>query len=94
MSEQTHKWLPSEPTDEMVEAANYAFANVQDMGELDFEDMKKVICAAIQAAPAVEQEPVGLFGCRDDEYRHILEPDDAGDYEELVELYTNPQPKD
>ena len=44
--------------------------------------------------PIVEQEPVGLFGCRDGEYKHILEPDDAGDYEELVKLYIHPQPKD
>ncbi len=32
--------------------------------------------------------PVGLFGVRDDTYVHVTEPDDAGDYPELVELYS------
>ena len=40
--------------------------------------------------PKPEQEPVGSFGYRDGEYRHILEQDDVGDYPELIELYTHP----
>jgi hypothetical protein len=82
------KWLPSEPTDEMVDAAMSSLS--LSMPEIQ---VKQIYSLLWKTAPEVEQEPVGLFGCRDGEYRHILEPDDAGDYEELVELYTHPQPK-
>jgi hypothetical protein len=88
MSEQTqYKWIPKKPN-----------KNITDMikAYLGCDDTDAVLIyeQLWECAPKVEQEPVGLFGCRDGEYRHILEPDDAGDYEELIELYTHPQPKD
>jgi hypothetical protein len=85
------KLLPEEPTPEMVHEANYAYTDVQDMGELEFDSMMHVIKAAIKAAPEVEQEPVG----------EVYEQQHDGSYraEMVVELpvgtkiYTRPQPK-
>jgi hypothetical protein len=80
-------------TDEMISAANEAFADVQDMGELEHEDMRKVIEAAMQAAPEFEQEPIGEIECQHtdhgcESYASLWE-----DLPVKTLLYTHPQPK-
>jgi hypothetical protein len=56
MNEQTkHKWLPSEPTQEMLDAERFASSLAYESHEVQ---AVKVYKAMWQAAPEIEQEPV------------------------------------
>jgi hypothetical protein len=89
MTTQTHKWLPSEPTQEMVEA-------LSDVAASNWL-IKTVYKAMWQAAPEVEQEPVAWrrylynrWGDKTDYNYSTMKPSSGVD---LVALYTHPQPK-
>jgi hypothetical protein len=95
-----HKWLPSEPTEDM-HAAYYSVRQVS----LNVDSYK----AMWKAAPAVEQEPImyelrfrqipdGRFdawaACGKKTYERYIKNPIEDDWEhEVRALYTNPQPK-
>ena len=83
MTTQTHKWLPEQPTDEIIEAW---FSNHEKGFEKAYKAMR-------QAAPEVEQEPVGYWNGKETVFfSHELAgyklPSDC-----FIPLYTHPQPK-
>jgi hypothetical protein len=88
-----HKWLPSEPKVEMIEAGMF------QMPEANTDIVEAIYDAMWQAAPEVEQEPVGYIYRQSDIDRLneigvintlIVTTPDTG-YK--VPLYTHPQPK-
>jgi hypothetical protein len=84
-------------TDKMLDAAQGAYDTFSMTGVCDRNATRKAIEAAMQAAPAVEQEPVNLRGQADMIWRN----DDAivhvSEFKRwlsvLAPLYTRPQPK-
>jgi hypothetical protein len=52
MSEQTHKWLPDEPTNEMVNAAYHTWKHVAHPNIMSA--IRAILKAAIQAAPEIK----------------------------------------
>jgi hypothetical protein len=93
MSEQTHKWLPDEPTDEMVNAAYHTWKHIAHPSILSA--IRAMLKASWQAAPSIEQEPIAYLGLED-----ACDPAelafDKGDlpHSFVTPLYTNSQPKD
>ena len=88
MTTQTHKWLPSEPTDEMVNAALTEF-NVPEGAFTEI--FRRVLIKAWQAAPEAEQEPVAYRYTTHDGYTVLSE--DYHRLEDSEPLYTHPHPK-
>ena len=83
MDEQTkHKWLPSEPTDDILK-------NLIGAG-YSAEDAALVYDHVFKAAPVVEQEPV-LFAYISE--GHVRSISDVEHSDRFVPLYTHPQPK-
>jgi hypothetical protein len=91
MSEQTHKRLPDEPTNEMVNAAYHTWKHVAHPSILSA--IRAMLKASWQAAPEVKVEPVAWVF--DDE---VIWHDsgDCSPYirENGIPLYTHPQLKD
>ncbi len=87
-----YKWLPSEPTQSMLEAEQFASSHTYESAEVEAVEVYK---AMWQAAPAIEQEPVAFIDMKN--FPPIRFPDGQlrCDIEHLdgLELYTNPQPK-
>ena len=89
-----YKWLPSEPTDEMIEAAYN--------GEIEFATLKSVYSITWDAAPETEETPLfyrvvlkntkGVIHVQDCDF---LPTDDDYDGEVLsvTPLYAHPQQK-
>jgi hypothetical protein len=80
-----YKWLPSEPTDEMLDAAMSSLP--LSMPEIQ---VKQIYSLLWKAAPEVEQDPVAIVR----RYRDgtvVAEIRDKS-MEEGVKLYTHPQP--
>jgi hypothetical protein len=95
MSEQIkHKWLPSEPTQEMLEAVG-SLSTLLTNCDSRYGAYKTIYNAMWQAAPAVGQEPIAYLGLED-----ACDPAelafDKGDlpHSFVTPLYTHPQPKD
>ena len=87
MNEQVkYKWLPSEPTPAMLEAEQFASSLAYESHEFQAIEVYK---AMWQAAPAVEQEPVGKIVLHDCSY--IGELFNSNDnHVEGTPLYTHP----
>jgi hypothetical protein len=91
MSEQTHKSLPNEPTEEMVNAAYHTWKHIAHPSIMSA--IRAILKAAIQAAPEVEQEPVGKIVLHDCSYIGELFNSNDNHVEGTL-LYTHSQPKD
>jgi hypothetical protein len=83
MTTQTHKWLPSEPTQEMLDAERFASSLAYESHEVQAVEVYQ---AMWQAAPEVEQEPVAW---KDLTYGNLHHQD----FGNSIPLYTRPQPK-
>jgi hypothetical protein len=57
MSEQTHKWLPSEPTPAMLEAEQFASSLAYESHEVQVIEVYKTMW---QAAGAAKREPLSI----------------------------------
>ena len=85
-----YKWLPCDPTQEMIDNAVEVFLNSQsDNIENINVVIKSVLKAAWKAAPTVDQEPVGEITLFDCSYiGELRNPND--DHIDGTPLYTHP----
>jgi hypothetical protein len=93
MNEQIkHKWLPSKPTQEMLEAEQFASSLAYESSEVEAVEVYKTMW---QAAPEVEQEPVAFIDMKMFPPIRFPEGQLRCDVEHLdgLALYTHQQPK-
>ena len=85
MKTQTHKWLPEQPTQEMINNAVEAFYDMQEVGIGNLnDDIEAALKAAWEVAPEVEQEPVAWMN--KDGYIALYKQGDV-----VIPLYTRQQ---
>lgn len=86
----THKWLPSEPTFEMVNAGVTAWLYQENPNKpINFVEIFK---AMWEKAPEVEQEPAVYLVGHDGEFTYTKYPKEIKNAYETLPLYTHPQP--
>ena len=93
MNEQIkHKWLPSEPTQEMLDAERFASSLSYESHEVQAVEVYKAIW---QAVPAVEKEPVAFMADDEDHGTRLCKREIIAECWGIpyVPLYTHPQPK-
>jgi hypothetical protein len=104
MTTQTHKWLPSEPTNEMVKGLETVLSNLRGLHEsqdyygneiwlLEEIDIVMDVIKKLQAAPEVEQDPSVYLVWHDGEFTYTKQPEEIKNAYETLPLYTHPQPK-
>ena len=82
-----YKWLPSEPTDEMVNAMWFNGCQVTD------KRLLLAYKAMWRAAPEVEQEPAVYLVWHNGGFTYTKHPEEITDAYEILPLYTHQQPK-
>jgi hypothetical protein len=87
MTRQTHKWLPEQPTQEMINEVNNVnfFASIYIPDDA-LADLYKVMW---QAAPSVSQKPVAILGHDVPLYTHAHPKCEPLSNEEVQNLFAN-----
>jgi hypothetical protein len=99
MSEQAHKWLPSEPTINILIslATRISHIHLKKMKDQSFDivpDIRELYAFLYASLPDVEQEPVAEVCDRKTDKRYETYVHCWEDLPVRTKLYTHPQPKD